>query len=89
MAGYDGRGARFNIVAVEGSDLSFTVTAVDATPAAIDLSAATIVGTIYNGAGAVIDTMTDSVGGAGSNGNPCWRSRATVSRRGSQRRARC
>ena len=43
MAGYDGRGARFNIVAVEGNDLSLTVTAVDSSDVAIDLSTATAV----------------------------------------------
>lgn len=67
MAGYDGRGARFNIVAVEGNDLSFTVTAVDSDAAAVDLSAATITGTVYNGSGTAIDTLTDAVSGAGSN----------------------
>lgn len=46
MAGYDGRGARFNIVAVESNDLAFTVTAVDSDATAVDLSAATITATI-------------------------------------------
>lgn len=67
MAGYDGRGARFNVVAVEGADLSFTVTAVDSAGDAVDLSAATITATVYNGAGTAIDTLTDAVSGAGSN----------------------
>jgi hypothetical protein len=67
VAGYDGRGARFNIVAVEGNDLSFTVTAVDDAAASISLSAATVTASIYNGAGTVIDTLTDAVSGAGSN----------------------
>jgi len=65
--GYDGRGARFNVVAVEDNDLSFTVTAVDGAAAAVDLSAATITANIYNGAGTVVDTFTDTLSGAGSN----------------------
>lgn len=65
--GYDGRGARFDITAVEGNDLSFTVTAVDSDAVAVDLSAATITGTVYNGAGTAIDELSDSVSGVGSN----------------------
>ena len=48
MTGYDGRGARFDIIAVESNDLAFTVTAVDSASAAVDLSAATITATVYD-----------------------------------------
>ena len=67
MAGYDGRGARFDVVAVEGADLSFTVTAVDTAGDPVDLSAATISASVFNLAGAVVGTLTTGVSGAGSN----------------------
>jgi len=67
MSGYDGRGGKFDIIAVRGADLAFTVTATDSSSAAIDLSAATIAGELYNADGTVVDTMTDVVSGTGDN----------------------
>jgi hypothetical protein len=63
---YDGRGGKFDIIAVRGADLAFTVTATsDGSP--VDLSAATIAGELYASDGTVADTLTDVVSGAGSN----------------------
>lgn len=67
MAGYDGRGARYDIDVPLGNDLSVAVTAVDSDSAAVDLSAATIVATIYDKTDTALDTFSASVGGAGSN----------------------
>jgi hypothetical protein len=76
VSGYDGRGGKFDIIAVRGADLAFTVTATrrtvvvgsaDSNAAAIDLSTATIAGELYTSTGAVADTMTDVVGGADDN----------------------
>lgn len=60
---YDGRGYAFDIIAVEGNDLAFTVTATDSAGAGIDLSAATIVATVYNGTDVALDTMSAVVTG--------------------------
>ena len=67
MAQYDGRGGKFDLIIVDGADMAFTVTATDSNAAAIDLSAATIAGELYNADGTVADTMTAAVSGAGSN----------------------
>lgn len=66
MAGYDGRGARFPLTIVRGADLAFQLT-VTSGGSAVDLSAATIAGEVYNASGTLVDTMTAAVSGAGSN----------------------
>lgn len=64
---YDGRGAQFDIIAVESNDLAFTVTAVDTASAPVDLSAATITATVYNFAGTALDKLATVLAGDGSN----------------------
>lgn len=67
MAGYDGRGTQFPLTIPTGADLAFALTVTDAADAAIDVSAATIAGELYDAAGAVVDTLSSAVSGAGSN----------------------
>jgi hypothetical protein len=66
MSGYDGRGTKFDVIAVRGADMAFTLT-VTSGGSPVNLSAATIDAEVYGPTGAVVDTLTDSVGGAGSN----------------------
>jgi hypothetical protein len=66
MSGYDGRGTKFDVTAVRGADMAFTLT-VTSGGSPVNLSAATIDAEVYGPTGAVVDAMTDSVGGAGSN----------------------
>jgi hypothetical protein len=66
MSGYDGRGTKFDVTAVRGADMAFTLT-VTSGGSPVNLAAATIDAEVYGPTGAVVDTMTDSVGGAGSN----------------------
>jgi hypothetical protein len=66
MAGYDGRGARFPLTIVRGADLAFQLT-VTSGGSAVDLSAATIAGEVYNASGTLVDTLNPTVSGAGNN----------------------
>lgn len=66
MAGYDGRGARFPLTIVRGADLGFTLT-VTSGGSAVDLSAATIAGEVYDTSGTLVDTLTATVSGGGNN----------------------
>jgi len=66
VTGYDGRAGKFDIIAVRGADMAFTVTATS-NNSAVDLSTATITGELYTSTGTVAVTMTDAVSGADDN----------------------
>jgi hypothetical protein len=65
--GFDNRGTKFPLTIVRGADMAFQLTVTDSADAAVDVSAATIAGEIYSTAGALVDTLTAVVSGAGDN----------------------
>jgi hypothetical protein len=66
MGQYDGRAGKFDIIAVRGADMAFTITATSGGDP-VDLSAATIDAELYDSAGEWIESMVDVVSGAGNN----------------------
>jgi hypothetical protein len=66
MSGYDGRGRKFPLVLVRGTDVAFQLTVTSAA-AAVDMSTATITASIFTNAGVLVDSFTSAVSGAGSN----------------------
>jgi hypothetical protein len=65
--GYDGRGTRFPLTIVRGADFAIDLVVTDSLGVAVNLSTATIAGTIYTTAGTSTVVMTPVVSGVGSN----------------------
>jgi hypothetical protein len=66
MSGYDGRGRKFPLTIVRGTDVAFQLTVTSA-GSPVNMSAATITASIFTNAGVLDDTFTPTITGAGNN----------------------